>query len=154
LKKLFKNKILIKFISVVFSVVILANIKANNNPRFIANQGQFNKGVKFKLEHRAGNIYFENNNVKFDLFQKDKINALKHGDISVGNIFGHVYESNFIGYNKEVKILGHKKTNNFCNYLLEKTPVNGNQIFQFIMSYYMKIYILELTYLTLKAVEN
>ena len=86
LKKLFKNKILIKFITVVFSVVILANIKANNNPRFIANQGQFNKGVKFKLEHRAGNIYFENNNVKFDLFQKDKINALKHGDISVGNV--------------------------------------------------------------------
>lgn len=120
LKKLFKNKILIKFVTVVFSVVILSNIKANNNPRFIANQGQFNKDVKFKLEHRAGNIYFENNNVKFDLFQKDKINALKHGDISVGNILGHVYESNFIGYNKEVKILGQKKTNNFCNYFIGK----------------------------------
>jgi len=37
--------------------------------------------VKFKLEHRAGNIYFENNNVKFDLFQKDKINALKHAPL-------------------------------------------------------------------------
>ena len=120
LTKLFKNKILIKFITVVFCVIILSKIKANNSPRFIANQGQFHKGVKFKLEHRAGNIYFEDNNVKFDLFEKDKINSLKHGNISVGNILGHVYESNFIGFNKDLKIIGNRKTNDVCNYFIGK----------------------------------
>ena len=58
--------------------------------------------------------------MKFDLFEKDKINSLKHGNISVGNILGHVYESNFIGFNKDLKIIGNRKTNDVCNYFIGK----------------------------------
>ena len=42
------------------------------NQRFISNYGQFKKNIVFKLEHRAGNIYFEKNKVKFDLLKEVK----------------------------------------------------------------------------------
>ena len=88
---------------------MLITTYGNEKPRFISNYGQFKKNIVFKLEHRAGNIYFEKNKVKFDLFERGKINAIRHGDSSFKNVLGHVYESNFIGCNENLKIIGNEK---------------------------------------------
>ena len=76
LKKLFKNSVLNKFILFGVSFFILLNTLGNENPRFIPNYGQFKSNIIFKLEHRAGNIYFEENKMKFDLFERDKIDII------------------------------------------------------------------------------
>lgn len=118
LKKLFKNNFLNKFSLLVLSFFILSNYKAYEKPRFVPNYGQFKKNVVFKLEHNAGNIYFEKNKVKFDLFERGKINAIRHGDTSFKNILEHVYESNFIGCNENLKIIGNEKIDAFYNYFV------------------------------------
>ena len=67
----------------------------------------FTENIDFKLQHNAGNIYFEKSRVKYDLYQKDKINAVRHGNTSE-KILGHRYESIFIGSNANSVILGEK----------------------------------------------
>ena len=118
LKKLFKNNFLDKFSLLVLSFFILSNYKANEKPRFVPNYGQFQKNISFKLEHNAGNIYFEKNKVKFNLFQRGKINAIRHGDTNFNKVLGHVYESNFIGCNENLKIIGNEKIDAFYNYFI------------------------------------
>ena len=118
LKKHFKNSFLDKFSLLVLSFFILSNYKAYEKPRFVPNYGQFKKNIVFKLEHNAGNIYFEKNKVKFDLFERGKINAIRHKDTSFENILGHVYESNFIGCNENLKIIGNEKLDAFYNYFV------------------------------------
>ena len=115
MKKLFKNNFLDKFSLLVLSFLILSNYKANEKPRFVPNYGQFQKNISFKLEHNAGNIYFEKNKVKFNLFQRGKINAIRHGDTNFNKVLGHVYESNFIGCNENLKIIGNEKIDAFYN---------------------------------------
>ena len=118
LKKLFKNSVLYKLILFGGCFFILITTYGNEKPRFISNYGQFKENIVFKLEHRAGNIYFEKNKVKFDLFERAKINAIKHGDTSFKNVLGHVYESNFIGCNENLKIIGNEKIDAFYNYFV------------------------------------
>ena len=118
MKKLFKNSVLDKFIPFGVSFFILLNTLGNENPRFIANYGQFKSNIIFKLEHRAGNIYFEENKMKFDLFERDKIDAIRHGDTSFKKVLGHVYESNFIGCNKNLKVIGSEKIDAYYNYFI------------------------------------
>ena len=118
LKKLFKNSVLDKFILFGVSFFILLNTLGNENPRFIPNYGQFKSNIIFKLEHRAGNIYFEENKMKFDLFERDKIDAIRHGDTSFKKVLGHVYESNFIGCNKNLKVIGSEKIDAYYNYFI------------------------------------
>ena len=118
LKKLFKNSVLYKLILFVGCFFILITTYGNEKPRFISNYGQFKENIVFKLEHRAGNIYFEKNKVKFDLFERAKINAIRHGDTSFKNVLGHVYESNFIGCNENLKIIGNEKIDAFYNYFV------------------------------------
>ena len=84
-------------------------INAQNQPKFIKNLGQFHQNIHFKLEHSAGNIYFERSGVRFDLFQKEKINAIKHGNTSFEKVLGHRYKNLFINANSEVEIIGEKK---------------------------------------------
>ena len=118
MKKLFKNSVLYKLILFGGCFFILIATYGNEKPRFISNYGQFKKNIVFKLEHSAGNIYFEKNKVKFDLFERAKINAIRHGDTSFKNILGHVYESNFIGCNENLKIIGNEKIDAFYNYFV------------------------------------
>ena len=118
LKKLFKNNVLYKLILFGGCFFILLTSLGNEKPRFISNYGQFKKNIIFKLEHNAGNIYFEKNKVKFDLFERVKINAIRHGDTSLKKVLGHVYESNFIGCNENLKIIGNEKIDAFYNYFI------------------------------------
>ena len=118
LKKLFKNSVLYKLILFGGCFFILITTYGNEKPRFISNYGQFKKNIVFKLDHRAGNIYFEKNKVKFDLFERSKINAIRHGDTSFKNVLGHVYESNFVGCNENLKIIGNEKMDAFYNYFV------------------------------------
>ena len=61
---------------------ILIATYGNEKPRFISNYGQFKENIVFKLEHRAGNIYFEKNKVKGEIVLLiDKIPKKKNGRI-------------------------------------------------------------------------
>ena len=84
-------------------------INAQNQPKFIKNLGQFHQNIHFKLEHSAGNIYFERSGVRFDLFQKEKINAIKHGNTSFEKVLGHRYKNLFFFVMKYLKILKNYK---------------------------------------------
>ena len=119
MKKIIKNIFITSFLVVFFMPYIFV---AQNQPKFIKNLGQFDQNIHFKLEHNAGNIYFEKSGVSFDLFQKEKINVLKHGNTKFKNVFGHRYKSSFINANREVEIIGEKKSVSYHNYFIGNNP--------------------------------
>ena len=75
MKKIFKNIIAPQLLAVILLMSISNLTYSQNKPQFIKNKGQFHTNINFKLEHQAGNIYFEKNRIKYDLYEKDKINA-------------------------------------------------------------------------------
>jgi gliding motility-associated-like protein len=121
LRKIIKN-IFIPKISFMIVFFIPQFINAQNQPKFIKNLGQFHQNIHFKLEHSAGNIYFERSGVRFDLFQKEKINAIKHGNTSLEKVLGHRYKNLFINANSEVEIIGEKKNYSYHNYFIGDNP--------------------------------
>ncbi len=68
-------------------------------PKFKANKGQFDNQVAFQLDHAAGRFYFENNKVTYQLFDKYKINQIKHAKTNDALVNIHTYETVFIGAN-------------------------------------------------------
>lgn len=116
-----KNNNIIKtlFLIIALLLIIFSGI-SQNQPRFIKNEGQFHSNIDFKLNHNAGNIYFEKSRIKYDLYQKDKINAVRHGNRTNEKILGHRYESIFVGSNPNSVILGEKKIDTYHNYFIGK----------------------------------
>ena len=119
LKKIIKNIFKTSFLFVFFVPHIFV---AQEQPKFIKNLGQFHQNIQFKLEHNAGNIFFEKNGVRFDLFQKEKINELKHGNTKFKNVYGHRYKNSFKNANDKVEIVGEKKSNTYHNYFIGDNP--------------------------------
>ena len=91
MKNKFKNIIKSLFLILIFLPSISNRLIGQTSAKFIKNNGQFHENIDFKLQHNAGNIYFEKSSVKYDLFQKDKINAVRHGDTNFKKILGHRY---------------------------------------------------------------
>ena len=46
-------------------------------PKFIQNMGQFHPNSIYQLNHGAGKFYFEKNKVKYQLFEKNKLDELQ-----------------------------------------------------------------------------
>ena len=124
MKNKFKNIIKPLFLISIFLPAISNRLIGQASAKFIKNNGQFHENIDFKLQHNAGNIYFEKSSVKYDLFQKDKINAVRHGDTNFNKILGHRYESIFIGSNTNTVIQGGKKINSYHNYFIGKDSTN------------------------------
>ena len=59
MKKIFKNIIAPQLLAVILLMSISNLTYSQNKPQFIKNKGQFHTNINFKLEHQAGNIYFE-----------------------------------------------------------------------------------------------
>ena len=118
MKKIFKNIIAPQLLAVILLMSISNLTYSQNKPQFIKNKGQFHTNINFKLEHQAGNIYFEKNRIKYDLYEKDKINAVRHGDTNYRNIYGHRFEGLFIGSNENVGIIGKEKISSYQNYFI------------------------------------
>ena len=118
MKKIFKNINASQLLAVILLMSISNLTYSQNKPQFIKNKGQFHSNISFKLEHQAGNIYFEKNRIKYDLYEKDKINAVRHGDTNYRNIYGHRFEGLFIGSNENVAIIGKEKISSYQNYFI------------------------------------
>jgi len=106
-------------------------------PEFIENKGQFNTNVQFQLNHNAGNLYFNNNSVTYQLFQRDKLYQVKHNKTNNGLINGHVYKTEFIGANTNTEIIGKEKKSHYYNYFLgsDSTKWSSNNPIYKVLNY-------------------
>ena len=59
-------------------------------PKFIQNMGQFHPNSIYQLNHGVGKFYFEKNKVKYQLFEKNKLDELKYGKSDDANIKIHI----------------------------------------------------------------
>ena len=57
---------------------LFAQKEGLSQPKFIANKGQFEPRVEFKLDHAAGRFYFQKDKVTYQLFDKHKIDEIRH----------------------------------------------------------------------------
>ena len=63
---------------IVFILSLFAQKEGLSQPKFIANKGQFEPRVEFKLDHAAGRFYFQKDKVTYQLFDKHKIDEIRH----------------------------------------------------------------------------
>ena len=115
----FRPQILLIFLSTLFIV----NGQENSLVQFIENKGQFPEKIAYKIPIKAGNVFFEGNCITYNLYKKDKISSLKHGDNTVSPILkGHTYKAHLIGSNPDYTKKGHLKTENYYNFFLGNNP--------------------------------
>ena len=87
-------------------------------PKFIQNMGQFHPNSIYQLNHGAGKFYFEKNKVKYQLFEKNKLDELKHGKSDDANIKIHTYETEFLKSNGQCIVVGEDKFRHHENYFI------------------------------------
>ena len=87
-------------------------------PKFIQNMGQFHPNSIYQLNHGAGKFYFEKNKVKYQLFEKNKLDKLKHGKSDDANIKTHTYETEFLKSNGQCIVVGEHKFRHHENYFI------------------------------------
>jgi gliding motility-associated-like protein len=91
----------------------------NNDPIFIKNNGQFNSKIEYKLTVNAGEVFFENNKITYNLFQKDILNEIKHNAKNTKKALrGHAYEVVFNLSNQDNKPYGTNKNSAYNNYFI------------------------------------
>ena len=85
------------------------------------NNGQFNKNVAYKLTINAGEVFFENNKITYNLFQKDVLNNVKHSSVkNQKELKGHAYEVIFKNSNLSESPYGTIKNSAYTNYFIGK----------------------------------
>ena len=82
-----------------FLVNLFVLNKGLTQPKFTANKGQFHPNVEFQLDHAAGRFYFQKNKVTYQLFDKHKIDKIRHAKTNDALVQSHTYETVFLGSN-------------------------------------------------------
>lgn len=127
-----KSAFLKKSILIFFFTCILSGLDGfahNEGPlsnQFIQNNGQWPAQVRFKTEVSAGNLFFENNRLVYNLWDQSilkKIHAQK-GNIDLDKLMmkGHNYHVYFDGQNPKPEISGKEQYEAYHNYFLGNDP--------------------------------
>ena len=105
----------------IYLIVIILSLFAQkeglSQPQFIENKGQFEPHVEFKLDHAAGRFYFQKDKVTYQLFDKHKIDEIRHAKSNDALVQTHTYETVFLGAN-QAELEGIKSYNFYENYFI------------------------------------
>ena len=102
---------------IVFIFSLFAQKEGLSQPKFIANKGQFEPRVEFKLDHAAGRFYFQKDKVTYQLFDKHKIDEIRHAKSNDAQVQTHTYETVFLGAN-QAELEGIKSYSFYENYFI------------------------------------
>ncbi len=107
--------------------VTLSHITTFAQLEFIANKGQWNDKVKYKMEIKHGAIFLENSCVTFNFVAPKSQNSsfAHHGNEEKAYSLtrnGHAYKMNFLKSNKNTEIISSQKTIDYNNYYIGKDP--------------------------------
>ena len=107
---MFYNNSKIENIFLIALLLLIFQFNLCAQPRFVKNNGQFNKSVQFQIKMNAGGIFFEKSKVIYNLIQKDVIHDKRHGDAKGKNVLGHIYQTTFLNSNPLItKVIGDNK---------------------------------------------
>ncbi|MGB1317225.1 MAG: hypothetical protein ACPG5W_03405, partial [Flavobacteriales bacterium] len=86
-----------------FSCLFLADVGAENEPRFIENKGQLPSQVEFSLRVANADLFFEKNRLTFNFYAPELLNSHKHGEEEHqhdhSRFSNHAYHVNFLNSN-------------------------------------------------------
>ncbi len=105
------------------------------NLQFVENKGQWPEIVKFKSEISNGNLWIENDGLRFDLYNPDELKMFSHHNRLSNNkltppdkLQRHNYKLYFLNTNKNKRIVGNGQYKAYNNYFIgnDKSKWKGN----------------------------
>ncbi len=128
-------------ILLVFALNTVAQ-KEHTSIKFTENKGQFENFINFKLAINEGDIYLEKNKITYNLFSRDLISEIHHGNkTNTFPINGHAYSVIFEHSNPNPQIVKEKKSTNYSNYFIGKDKSEwASYVYDFQKIIYKNIY--------------
>jgi len=113
-----------RFILIFLVVLFVKSAKSNNEITFIQNKGQWHQNALYKAELKGGFLYLEQNRFTFDLYDTKKLEQLSHNhnadsrSLLSNTLNWHSYYVDFVGSNKNSKLIKKDSTFAYFNYFL------------------------------------
>ena len=104
---------------VVFFLLVLADRRAQAQPRWIENRGQWPEQVLYQTPLNSGVLWTERSGFTYQLYNPDELQQLisQHGAGEDETLHGHVYRMNFINGDAS-QVSGMESAGYYMNYYL------------------------------------
>jgi gliding motility-associated-like protein len=92
---------------VLLSCLFLADVGAENEPRFIDNKGQLPEQVEYSLRISNADLFFEKNRLVFNFYAPELLNRHEHDEEAHqhnSEFTNHAYHVNFLNANEDVVV--------------------------------------------------
>lgn len=110
--------------------------------KFTENKGQYQPNINYRLSINEGDIYLENNKITYNLFSRDLISDIHHGNKGKETIInGHAYSVYFENSNPTPHFFTEKKSTNYSNYFIGNDKTNwATNVYDYETVVYKNIY--------------